>query len=277
MTIGTFASARIQTGAFETESVLAGEGPPLLLLHGSGPGVTAMANWQGVIPAFAIERRVIAPDLLGFGSTERRSDVIYDFTRSWTDQIAALLDALDVERTDIIGNSFGGGIALAFASRFPERVARLVLMGSAGAPTGLTPALDQLWGYRPSPEAMREMLSNLVADQARVTPELVVQRYEASVRSDAQDAYAALFPPPRQRWLDALTLSDHKLANVGSPTLLLHGREDRVIPVASSLHLQRILPDAQLTIFDDCGHWVMVERLAAFTEVVCTFLGMDRH
>lgn len=275
MTFETPTSFLIPTGLFQTNCIVAGEGPPLLLLHGSGPGVTALANWQGVLPHFSASRKVAAPDLLGFGSTERATDQRYDFMATWTNQVLALLDALEFEHVDIIGNSFGGGVALAFAALYPERVRRLVLMGSAGAPTPLTDALDHLWGYQPSLQAMRTMLSNLVADQSRITDELVALRHNSSLQSGAQDAYAALFPAPRQRWLDALSLDDAALAAIHCPTLLLHGRDDRVIPLASSLYLNRTMPNAQLTVFDDCGHWVMVERSAAFLAAVTDFFDRD--
>ena len=114
----------------------AGRGDPVLLIHGSGPGVSAWANWRLVIPALAERARVIAPDMAGFGFTERRADLRYDMD-TWVAQALGLMDALGIEQADVVGNSFGGALALALAIRHPRRVRRLVLMAttpSVGAP-----------------------------------------------------------------------------------------------------------------------------------------------
>ena len=102
-----------------------GSGAPVLLIHGSGPGVTAWANWRLVMPALAESRRVIAPDMAGFGYTERRPDDDYSMD-DWVSHAVGVLDALGIERTDLVGNSFGGAIALALAIRHPERVRRQI-------------------------------------------------------------------------------------------------------------------------------------------------------
>src|ERR1700730_11380000 len=103
-----------------------GVGEPVLLIHGSGPGVTAWANWRLTMPALARTRRVIAPDIAGFGYTERRPDTRYDMD-FWVAHLTGLLDALDIEQTDLVGNSLGGALALAMAVRYPQRVRQLVL------------------------------------------------------------------------------------------------------------------------------------------------------
>ena len=118
-----------------------GSGPPVLLIHGSGPGVSAWANWRLVMPELARQARVIAPDMVGFGYTERPTGQRYDMD-AWVAQAVGLLDALDIERTDLVGNSFGGALALALTIRHPQRVRRLVLMGSVGVPFAITPGLD---------------------------------------------------------------------------------------------------------------------------------------
>ena len=125
-----------------------GAGTPVLLIHGSGPGVSAWANWRLVMPALAQQARVIAPDMVGFGYTERPQGFVYNMD-AWVRQAVGLLDALGIERTDLVGNSFGGGLSLALAIAHPERVRRLVLMGSAGVSFPLTEGLDAVWGYTP--------------------------------------------------------------------------------------------------------------------------------
>ena len=110
-----------------------GEGGfPLMMIHGSGPGVTAWANWRLVIPELAKHRRVVAPDMLGFGYSERPEDQVYNRER-WVKHAIGVMDELGLEQVDLVGNSFGGGLALSLAIEHPERVRRLVLMGSAGS------------------------------------------------------------------------------------------------------------------------------------------------
>ena len=126
-----------------------GQGHSVLLIHGSGPGVSAWANWRLAIPELAKQARVIAPDMVGFGFTDRPVKPRYDMD-TWVNQAVGLLDALGIDKTDLVGNSFGGALALALTIRHPHRVRRLVLMGSVGVKFPITPGLDAAWGYTPS-------------------------------------------------------------------------------------------------------------------------------
>lgn len=263
----------IPTDGYHTNCHLAGSGGALLLLHGSGPGVTAMANWRGVLTDFALEHEVAAPDLAGFGYTDRSVSKPFEFMNTWTTQVADLLDKLGHAQVDIIGNSFGGAVALAFAVRHPHRVKRLILMGSAGAPIAIRPELEFAWGYESSLENMRRTLEAMTHDPSVVTDELVELRHEASLTPGFLEAYAKLFPAPRQRWLDALVVPRSDLEHLACPVLLIHGREDRMVQVDSSIYLAENLPEARLEILENCGHWVMMERRERFLELSQNFLG----
>lgn len=248
-----------------------GSGAPVLLIHGSGPGVSAWANWRGVMPALARQARVIAPDMVGFGYTERPAGFNYNLD-NWVRQAVGLLDALELAQVDLVGNSFGGALALALAIRHPNRVRRLVLMGSVGVPFDITPELDAVWGYQPSLAAMREMLDIFAFDRSLVTDELAQLRYEASIRPGFQESYAAMFPAPRQRWVDALASSADDIRHLPHETLVIHGREDRVIPLAVAYRLAELLPRMQLHVFGRCGHWTQIEHAARFAKLVGDFL-----
>ncbi|AKM43002.1 2-hydroxy-6-oxo-2,4-heptadienoate hydrolase [Burkholderia contaminans] len=258
---------RIVAGGIDTNYHDTGDGPPVLLIHGSGPGVTAYANWRLTMPALAERFRVIAPDMAGFGETERPLGYVYSMDH-WVDHALGLLDALSVERAHVIGNSFGGALALALAIRAPERVGRLVLMGAAGTRFTLTEGLDAVWGYTPSIANMRALLDIFAFDRALVNDELAKLRYDASVRPGYQEAFANMFPAPRQRWVDALASDDAKLRALTHDTLIVHGREDRVIPLASSQKLLELLPNAQLHVFGRCGHWTQIEHAERFNRLV---------
>ena len=247
-----------------------GAGPPVLLIHGSGPGVSAWANWRLLMPELAQRSRVIAPYMVGFGFTDRPAAQRYDMD-AWVAQAIGVLDALDVERTDLVGNSFGGGLALALTIRHPERVRRLVLMGSVGVPFPITAGLDAVWGYTPSLAAMRTLMGVFAHDRRLVTDELAKLRYEASIRPGFQESYAALFPAPRQRWIDAMASREEDIRRIAHETLVVHGREDQIIPLSNSTTLSSLIPRAQLHIYPHCGHWTQIEHAARFARLVGDF------
>ncbi|MGH8788915.1 MAG: alpha/beta fold hydrolase [Cupriavidus necator] len=261
----------VRTGAFETNVHDQGQGAPVLLIHGSGPGVSAWANWRLVLPELARERRVIAPDMVGFGFTERPAGIRYDMD-TWVQQAIELLDALDIERADVVGNSFGGALSLALAIRAPQRVRRLVLMGSVGVPFEITPGLDAVWGYTPSFENMRRIMDVFAHDRSLVSDELARLRYEASIRPGFQESFAAMFPPPRQASVDAMASPEAAIRALPHETLVIHGREDQVIPLANSLTLAQWIPHSQLHVFGHCGHWTQIEHNARFNRLVGDFL-----
>ncbi|PHV03874.1 2-hydroxy-6-oxo-2,4-heptadienoate hydrolase [Janthinobacterium sp. BJB412] len=252
----------------------AGTGPVVLLIHGSGPGVTAWANWRLTLGALAQRYRVVAPDMVGFGYTERPAGVRYTM-ENWVAHILGFMDALGIERAHVVGNSFGGGLALALAIQAPQRVRRLVLMGSAGLSFPLTEGLDKVWGYAPSIAAMRGLLDVFAYNRDLVTDELARMRYEASVRPGCQEAFSSMFPSPRQRGVDALASAEASIAALPHPTLVVHGREDKVIPLESSYRLFGLIPQAQLHVFGQCGHWTQIEHAGRFNALLDGFFGED--
>ena len=248
-----------------------GQGSPVLLLHGSGPGVSAWANWRLVLPALAENFRALAPDVVGFGFTERPDNISYDM-ETWLRHTLDFLDALEIEQTHVIGNSFGGALALALAIKAPERVSRLVLMGSVGLDFELTEGLDLTWSYTPSLENMRQLLDLFACDRMLVTDELAQLRYEASLRPGVQKSYAAMFPAPRQEGIRKICSHETEVRNIEHETLIIHGREDRIIPASVSERLFRCIRNSQLHIFGNCGHWTQIEHNRRFNQLVTDFL-----
>ncbi len=251
-----------------------GSGSHVVLLHGSGPGVTAWANWRLTMPALATSFRVVAPDMVGFGYTERPPGVRYALD-TWVAHAIGVFDALELDQVNLIGNSFGGSLALALAIRHPDRVRRLVLMGAAGLSFSLTPGLDAVWGYTPSIENMRGLLDIFAFNRDLVSDELAKLRYEASIRPGIQEAYSAMFPAPRQRWIDMLSSSEADIAALPHETLVVHGREDEVIPPENSYRLAQLIPRSQLHVFGRCGHWTQIEHAARFNQLVVDFFSED--
>lgn len=262
---------RIDAAGIETNYHDMGAGDPVLMIHGSGPGVSAWANWRLVMPVMAEQARVIAPDMAGFGFSARPQG--YDYSMdNWVAQAVGLLDALDIHKADLVGNSFGGALALALAIRHPERVRRLVLMGSVGVPFEISEGLDAVWGYTPSFENMRRIMDYFAWDRSLVNDELAQLRYEASIRPGFQESFSAMFPAPRQRWVDAMTSSESDIRAIAHETLIIHGRDDRVIPLQTSLTLHQLISRSQLHVFGRCGHWTQIEHAARFARLVGDFL-----
>lgn len=262
---------RLELGDYHFNYHDRGQGDAILLIHGSGPGVTAWANWHGVIPALSQRARVIAPDMLGFGYSRFPAGSTLD-PATWVDSLVRLLDALKIQEVSVVGNSFGGAIALALAHAHPHRVRKLVLMGSAGISFPITPGLEKVWGYQPSLAAMRELMEVFAYDHGLINDDLVRMRHAASTRDDVQARFERLFPAPRQQGVEKLALPEDAVRALIQPALVIHGREDQVIPLEVSERLLRLLPNAQLHVFGGCGHWVQIEKAAAFTRLLVDFL-----
>lgn len=262
----------IAAGGIKTSYLEAGSGEPVIMLHGSGPGVSALANWQHNIHALAQRFHVLAPDIVGFGATERPDDIIYSL-RTWTDHVWAFLDAHDIGKTAIVGNSLGGRIALQMATDRPDRITKMVLMGAPGVGMTLTDGLIALRGYEPSREAMRDLLRAYFAvNPAMITDDLVETRYAASIADGAYEAYRTMFYDPRHAGSE-LGITEDEVRAIATPTLLVHGREDKVVPVQVSMTMLGLLPNADLHVFSACGHWTQIERADEFSVLIGDYLG----
>jgi 2-hydroxymuconate-semialdehyde hydrolase len=263
----TLMAAGIETNVHDV-----GEGHPVMMIHGSGPGVSAWSNWRLNVPVLSKSMRVIAPDCVGFGYTDRPVGVSYDM-KTWLGHLVGMLDALKIEQTDIVGNSFGGSMALALAIHYPERVRRMILMGSVGVEFALTPGLDAVWGYESSVENMRRLLDVFAYDRNLVTDELAQLRYKAAARPGISEAFSSMFPAPRQRWITKLAHSESDIAKLQNKTLILHGREDKVIPASNALKLFELIPNSELHMFGKSGHWTQIEHKDRFNALALNFLG----
>jgi 2-hydroxymuconate-semialdehyde hydrolase len=261
----------INAGGLETNYHEQGEGHPVVMFHGSGPGVSAFANWRLVIPHLAMNFRVIALDIVGFGFTERPKGIVYNM-ETWVKHAMDFLDAMKIEKAHVVGNSFGGSLAVALAIHAPERISRLVLMGSVGLEFELTEGLDYTWGYTPSFENMRKMLDLFAYDRSLVNDELAQLRYEAGLRPGVQEAYASMFPPPRQESIRKIASKKNDVEKIQHETLIIHGKDDLIIPVSVSEELFKCIKNSQLHIFGNCGHWTQIEHNKRFNILVENFL-----
>jgi pimeloyl-ACP methyl ester carboxylesterase len=182
------------------------------------------------------------------------------------------MDTLGIEKASLVGNSFGGAIALRIATQHPDRVDKLVLMGSMGVPFPITDGLERVWGYEASFENMRKVLDVFAYSRELVNDELAQVRYEGSIQPGFQESFSSMFPAPRQRWVEAMCTPDEDIRRLPHRTLIIHGREDQVIPVQTSLRLEELIDNADLSVYSHCGHWSMIERNADFNRSLLEFL-----
>jgi 2-hydroxymuconate-semialdehyde hydrolase len=182
------------------------------------------------------------------------------------------MDAVGLQHAHLVGNSMGAAVVLAVAVTRPDLVDRLVVMGATGVGFPLTPALDALWGYTPSAENMRNLMPYFLDNQALVTEDLISMRYQASARPGMQEAFASMFPAPRQQGVDDLAAYEDRLSEIQSPTLIIHGREDLIVPPDNAERLFSLIDQAQLHLFGHCGHWTQIEHRDAFNRLVRDFL-----
>lgn len=279
----TVTNAEIQIGSGRTFYNRSGEGraETVLFLHGSGPGVTAWSNWQFALPSLDDQFHCLAPDLVGFGATEHPTNPtsgMRNWMRLWVDQCLEFLDALRIDKTHLVGNSMGGAIALHLLMKAPQRFGRVVLMGSVGGPHTITPEIDRVWGFYedPSVEMFRNIIRWFVYDDAFIAPQLesiTSSRYQAAMQPDVRRSFTAMFPAPRQKVLDDLVVPPLALRRMTNPILLVHGRDDHIVPIETSLYLLKHLPNVQLHVFGQCSHWTQIEYAKSFNQLIAQFLG----
>jgi 4,5:9,10-diseco-3-hydroxy-5,9,17-trioxoandrosta-1(10),2-diene-4-oate hydrolase len=257
----------------------AGEGEPVVLLHGGGPGASAWSNFGPNLPVFAQKYRTLIVDQPGFGKSEKPEITSQYFTFS-ADALLKLLDEVGVERAHLVGNSLGGGTATRFALRYPDRAGRLVLMAPGGLGLNVfapdpTEGIKRLYQFAappgPSKEKLGAFLRTLVYDQSLVTDELVDERYATAGDPESLTAMASMGasfakdPEEGMLWREAYRLRQR--------VLLIWGREDRVNPVDGALVALKLIPRAQLHVFGRCGHWAQLEKFAEFNRLAMDFLG----
>ena len=259
-----------------------GDGPPLILLHGSGPGATSWSNFKHNLPELSRHFRVLAVDQPGYGLSDKppftRDDSVFKVTSR---AVAGLLDELGIEQTHFIGNSLGGANALKFTLDHPTRVGRLVLMGPGGAAVNIfSPPMSEGFKYlrafygaaNPTREQLEAFIRVMVFDQDLVTDELIDERYAAAIEPSQLDGARRV-----QASMDSLPEDDQLwrvLHKVRHPVLMTWGRDDRVLPLDMAMFAMRRIPNARLHIFPKCGHWAQLEHREEFDRLTIDFLTM---
>jgi 4,5:9,10-diseco-3-hydroxy-5,9,17-trioxoandrosta-1(10),2-diene-4-oate hydrolase len=248
----------------------AGQGFPVVFLHGSGPGASGFSNFKGNFPYFADHGfRVLVPDSLGFGYSSQPDDVDYEFELV-LGGLKRFLSAIGVERCAVVGNSHGGALAIQLALDEPERVTKLVLM----APGGLEvrerymemKGIRSMFKAVTSPdgitrESMRKVFEHQLFDPSTITDAIIEERYQVASRQPKRVLTTLRVPH----------LAPH-LPAIACPVLGFWGNEDQFCPVSGATTLSERCQRSRIMRISQCGHWVMVEHARLFNTLSVEFL-----
>ncbi|MBM7060334.1 alpha/beta fold hydrolase [Pseudomonas sp. UL073] len=246
-----------------------GTGEPVVLIHGSGPGASGHSNFKLNYPEFAAAgHRVIIPDLPGYGASDKpETDYTLEF---FVAALSGLLDALDIGRCVLVGNSLGGAIAIKLALDQPQRVSKLVLM----APGGL---MDKEQYYLQM-EGIQRMGAAFAAgelkDAAGMRRLLGLQLFDASQISD--ETVAERVAVVNQQPLCVLTRMQvpnlaARLGELQCPILGFWGMNDKFCPASGAQTMMDACRQIRFVLLSECGHWVMVEHRALFNRECLAF------
>lgn len=248
----------------------AGQGFPVVFLHGSGPGASGYSNFKGNFPFFVDHGfRVLVPDSLGFGYSSQPDDVDYEF-EFVIGGVKRFLSALGVERCAVVGNSHGGALAIQLALDEPERVTKLVLM----APGGLEvrerymemKGIRSMFKAVTSPdgitrESMRKVFQHQLFDPSTITDAIIEERYQIASQQPKRVLTTLRVPHLAPR-----------LSEIACPVLGLWGNEDQFCPVSGATTLADHCQRSRVMRISQCGHWVMVEHPRLFNTLGVEFL-----
>ena len=272
---------KVTTGNFDTfvNETGAGKSQHILLLHGSGPGATAISNWVHALPYLADRYHCLAPDIAGFGQSpcDKPPQGAAKWIEIWVRQLIDLLDAEGIEKAHLVGNSMGGGVSLHLLRHHPERFDRVVLMGAVGVPFTATPGLRRGWGFynTGTKEELAYLVSKFLHNPDVLGPDIQAiaeNRHQFVMLPEVREQFEAMFPGDAQVHVDAFVIPDHELRAVPHQVLVTHGREDFFVPLENSYYMVDRLPNAQLHVFHHCGHWIQIEQREGFNRIVKEFL-----
>ena len=268
----------IKIGDIKVRYLTAGEsGPPLVLVHGLGASAEI---WQENIQPLALNYRVYAPDLIGFGYTDK-PDINYspfDFLVF----LDGFISAIGLQKTSLAGLSLGGGIVLLYTLEYPGKVDKLVLVDSAGLGKEMTvpmrlgsiPFLSR-W-FKVSKPVLASLMKRLVHDPGVITDDLVDFYYEMLAQPHAMRTVARVLSSVANlagAKKDVLVYIRDRLSRINSPTLIVWGREDRIIPLKHGIYGHGQIRGSRLQVFEQCGHIPNLEKPAEFNRLVLDFLG----
>ena len=269
----TSTSRFVQAGDVRMHYNEVGSGDPVIMLHGTGPGASSWSNFLHNVHAFGEKFRALLVDMPQYGRSQKV--VIEGGRLTYTSKVLRdFMDALGIERAHFVGNSMGGQVAIKLAIDAPERVDKLVVIGSNPVSYSLfspmpLEGIKHIAGYYrgeggPSLDKMRRLFQTILFDQSFATEEAIRERYEASIEPEVVALMTG--SPPANQDLSA------ELQQMKAPCLIIWGADDRFGALDVGLLMLKRFPNARMHIFNRCGHWAQVEHADAFNRLVIDFL-----
>ena len=267
----------INTKDYRIQINEAGEGHPIFMIHGGGPGATGWSNFAPNVAMLSRKYRCIAVTMPGWGESSPQS---VETGRDGVEAMKQLADELGIDKAAFVGNSMGGAASVSFTAEYPDRVSHLITMGvgnpagvnilqPAGMPEGIRILVE---AYEdPSPQNMKRLVRIMCFDPAMASDELAEQRSQTARR----------YSEHNKNWLDFLrsgppmALPAATLEAMSSwtvPTMLIHGRDDRVAHFEASLRIVATIPNSRMVLINRCGHWAQLEHAAEFNRLVDGFI-----
>lgn len=267
----------VETKDYRIQINEAGEGHPIFMIHGGGPGATGWSNFAPNLAVLSRKYRCIAVTMPGWGESSPQD------VRTGRDPVEAvkqLADTMDIDKAAFVGNSMGGATSILFTAEYPERVSHLITMGVGGPggpsmlqPAGMTEGIRILVeAYEdPSPQNMKRLVRVMCFDPSLASDDLADQRSETARR----------FSEHNRNWLDILrsgppmgmpAAAMDKVSRSAVPTLLIHGRDDRTVHFEASLRLVAMIPNSRMVLLNRCGHWAQLEHAVEFNRLVDNFI-----
>jgi 2-hydroxymuconate-semialdehyde hydrolase len=235
-----------------------GQGFPVLLLHGTGPGVSVIGNFRGILDALAERYHVFGMDWIGFGASGRLGTPPFFDLALWEQQVRFALERIAADRVGILAHSLGAAVALRVAAT-DRRVVKLLTTGAMGAPFSANEYTRSTWTFPASPEALRRTMEMLVYDRSLLTDEFIANRFENLQRGAYQAYFSSMFEGSPQQYVDAAVVPEAMLATVQAEVLMMHGRDDVAFPVATTTILTGKIRQADAWILGRCRHSVALE------------------
>jgi len=246
-----------------------GEGQPLLLLHGSGPGASTFGNWRLVIEDLAQRFHVIAPDLIGFGKSGRKkAEPFFDFDL-WVRQARFHLD-LFPDGANVLGHSLSGAIALRTAAS-GAKVHKVMTTGTIGAQVKANEELGIVWSFPNTREDLVKAGNTLVFDESLIDDNYISGREKILYVGNYKEYFESMFAGDKQQYLDAARLSAEELASIKCDVLMLHGVDDRPTPIESSYLIAKQIGHADVLAVARCGHSVALEHPKKLVRIASAF------
>lgn len=257
------------------------EGSPVILLHGGGAD-SASLEWRLSIGPLSQHHRVFAPDWLGYGESDKPR---IEYTNEYhVDFLGRIMDVLELEKASLAGISMGGGIALGFTLQSPQRVDRLILVDSHGLGgeipwrvvsyllVRLPLLMESIWmieGW--SRWMVRWSLRRIVYDPQVITEDLVDELYQVMKTPGVGRAFKS-WQRSEIGWSGLRTDFLDRLHEIRVPTLILHGAEDRLVPVSWAKRAHTLIRGCELHVIPECGHFLPREKTDEFNRLVLEFL-----